>query len=84
MLSFVSYENGIIVICSFLGNNKLCGSVIGKQCPQSAYPPSPPTTPSPQLNGQQSINLHENQIVQIILLALTLLSLLTWDITMIE
>ncbi|XP_024382730.1 LRR receptor kinase BAK1 [Physcomitrium patens] len=33
---------------SFLGNNDLCGAVVGKQCPgQPPFPPPPPFTPPP-------------------------------------
>lgn len=58
----VAYQKGFTAICSFLGNNDLCGAVVGKQCPgQPPFPPPPPFTPPPPqtASGQQGKKLGE-------------------------
>ena len=47
-------------MCSFLGNNNLCGAVVSKQCKgQPPFPPPPPyePPPPPNSNGNQGIIL---------------------------
>lgn len=59
IIMFVFHLKDLTVMCSFLGNNDLCGSVVGKQCPgQPPFPPPPPFTPPPpaNVNGQQGMN----------------------------